>query len=210
MADDGHARRVLLSSHPAGRKTKAQRPPGRHSLRHPRQCPPSPCCCSLWSFLLNFKNVCRYMTWFRGILRASSYLVPDLRGKHSFLQNLPSVSEQRSSQGGRRLIPASEAWGGPSRRSRRAGHPLAFRQEPQIPATLALGSTFPCEGRGHVAGAAGRCRSAGLPVLTGSPRHLVCGPRCPCPGGAFSLQLFPTFWERPARTGSVGEMPWEL
>lgn len=61
-----------------------------------------------------------------------------------------------------------------------------------------------------MAGAAGCGRSAGLPVLTGSLRHLVCWAQGPCPGGAFSLQMFPTFWERPARTGSVGEMPMEL
>lgn len=45
-------------------------------------------------------------------------------------------------------MPAWEAWGGPSRRSRRAGHLLTLRQEPQIPATLALGSAFRCEAVG--------------------------------------------------------------
>lgn len=88
-------------------------------------------------------------------------------------------------------MPAWEAWGGPSRRSRRAGHLLTLRQEPQIPATLALGSAFRCEGCGHVAGAAGRCRSAGLPVLTGGLRHLVCWARCPGPGWPFRSSCFP-------------------
>ena len=104
-------------------------------------------------------------------------------------------------------MPAWEAWGGPSRRSRRAGHPLPLGQEPQIPAPLALGSAFRCQGRGDVAASLGRgplqvCRPPRVYWESGHP--------VPLSGGCFSLQPFSTLWEQPARTSSVGEMPWNL